>query len=500
MNVIPHLFLIFHLSLFIPIFTLCGQQARPSIPYYTQGNSNRTAAEWEAAKGTMIVWPLCVPYKLVIELAKDNHLYTLVENQSSKDEAVMWYNKWGIDSTKVTYIFAPQGIDAWWTRDWGPSAVFTPEGDMKLGDGKYIYATPATGLSCEDTLQFIYKDKNGQIIQTETDDQATLPLGQGLQIPVLDLPFINTGGNVATDGLGTAFSTCILLNENKYYGKDSEQFFKMNRELLGFRTYHILSNFEKRGIQHADCYMKLLDEERILVAAPPKDHELYAIYENIVENELKKLTTVYGRPYEIHRIKTGRFHGERLAAYTNSIIVNKTIYVPLFQINEDAEALETWRKVMPGYTVKGFTFALKDELIVSTALKAHYQEYGWNDGDALHCRTRAIWDDHMLYITVKRLTSKVDKDEPLTVYATIIDYSKSGLVHHAQKLFWREKGTLKWNEEALLQADEETHFYATIPFKASSGVIEYYILASSKSGRTETMPRTAPQGYYTVEK
>ncbi len=58
--------------------------------YYTQATTNRTAAEWEPATETMIVWPLSVPYKLVIELAKDNHLYTLVANDSAKKD---WLKK-----------------------------------------------------------------------------------------------------------------------------------------------------------------------------------------------------------------------------------------------------------------------------------------------------------------------------------------------------------------------------------------------------------------------
>lgn len=469
--------------------------------YYTQANTNRTAAEWEPAKGTMVVWPLCVPYKLVVELAKDNHLYTLVENDLSKNEAQKWYDKWGIDREKVTFVKAPQGIDAWWTRDWGPSAIFTPDGSMKLGDGKYIFSTPNTKMGCDDSLKFIYTDKENKIIKTETDDNATLPLGKGLNIGVLDLPFITTGGNVLTDGLGTAFSSCILLNENKFYGVSQENFFRLNKELAGFGKYHILPNFEKRGIQHLDCLMKLLDEERILVAEPPTDHELYAVYENIVENELKKLKTVYGRPYEIVRIKTGRYDKEQLAAYTNSIIVNKNIYVPLFQIKEDYEALQTWQKAMPGYTVKGFTFALKEEPLLSKEMKEHYTSgYGWDDGDALHCRTRAVWDSEMLFMSAKRLPSKVATNEPLTVFVTIIDYSKKGLKPQSQKLHWRIKGEQNWQTEPLKSADNNTHFYATIPAKATHGIIEYYISAASKSGKTETMPRTAPSGFYTVER
>lgn len=496
------------LTLLFPFYLLvaCTSQQSDGLEdinnnYYTQANTHRTAAEWEPAKGTMIVWPLCVPYKLAVELAKDNHLYTLVENDSAKNEAQKWYTQWGIAPQNNTFIYAPQGIDAWWTRDWGPSAVFTPDGTMKLGDGKYIYATPNSKMGCDDSLEFIYTDKNKKIIKTETDDNATVPLGKGLGIGVLDLPFITTGGNVLTDGLGTAFSSCILLNENRFYGVAKENFFRLNKELAGFSKYHILPNFEKRGIQHLDCLMKLLDEERILVAEPPTDHDLYAVYENIVQNELKKLKSVYGRPYQIVRIKTGRYDKEQLAAYTNSIIVNKTIYVPLFQIKEDSDALQTWQKAMPGYTVKGFTFALKDEPIVSKAMKDYYTSgYGWDDGDALHCRTRAIWNSEMLYTTVKRLPAKVAPNEPLTVYATIIDYSKKGLEAQSQKLHWRIKGQQNWKEEPLESTDNNTHFAATIPTKVIHKTIEYYISAASKSGNKETMPRTAPSGFYTTER
>ncbi|MEY3423074.1 MAG: hypothetical protein RIR48_3404, partial [Bacteroidota bacterium] len=369
-----------------------------------------------------------------------------------------------------------------------------------LGDGKYIYATPDSGLECSDTLMFIYRDKNNNIIKTEIDDNATVPVGKRLKIPVLELPFITTGGNVLTDGLGSAFSSCILLNENKFFNVPEAQFYKLNEKLLGFKKYHILSNFEKFGIQHLDCFMKLLDEERILVAEPPKDHELYPIYENIVENELKKLTSFYGRPYKILRLKIDRYEGDHLAAYTNSIIVNKTIYVPLFQIKTDSAALQTWQEAMPGYTVKGFTYALKDEPFLDKNTKNKYSSgYGWNHGDALHCRTRAVWDRDMLFISTKRIEKPKDSNQKNIVYTTIIDYSKKGILKDKTLLYWRISGENNWRSVVLNATENPTHFYGEIPFNNKGYTIEYYISAESKSVRKETQPRTAPLGFYTLK-
>jgi agmatine/peptidylarginine deiminase len=464
--------------------------------YYTQANSNRTAAEWEPAIGTMVSWPLSIPSKLAVELSEDNHLFTIVKDSTSRTEAMAWYSKWGINADDNTFVIAPQGVDSWWTRDWGPSAVFTSEGQMKLGDGKYIFSTPVTGRNCTDSLQFLYQTEDHKVITTEEDDNATVPIGNQLKIEVLDLPFINTGGNVLTDGIGTAFSMCILTNENRYFGVDTDQFLKLNKSLLGIDRYHFLSNFEKRGIQHIDCFLKLLDEERILVIEPPKDHELYQVYEDIVNYELSKLTTPYGRPYEILRLKTNRTFGNQLAAYSNSIIVNKTIYVPLFRIDQDKTALARWQEVMPGYTVKGFTYALKDESFVDKKVLDHYKIYGWNHGDALHCRTRAIWDKEMLFISVKKINSIVDTKQKNVLYTTIIDYSKKGVNKSECFLMWRKSGEKVWQQLTLLETDHIQHFKAEFPDQPSGTNIEYYISATSNSGKTETQPRTAPLGFY----
>jgi agmatine deiminase len=480
----------------LAIYLLCLTVVANAQNISNAPQANRLAAEWEPALGTMVVWPLSIPYKLAVELAKDNHLYTIVENDAAKTAASEWYTKWGIAPSTNTFIYAPKGIDSWWVRDWGPGAVFTPEGKMKLADGKYIYSTPITNIQCEDSLYFIYKTQDKQVIKTETDDSATVHLAKGLGLDVLDLPFINTGGNVLTDGLGTAFSTCVLLNENRYYGVKDDDFLQLNKKLLGINAYSILSNFEKRGIQHIDCFMKLLDEERILVMEPPSDHELYPVYESIVENELSQLITPYGRPYEILRIKTARYNEKALAAYTNAIIVNKTIYVPLFQIKEDKVALETWQEAMPGYVVKGFEYALSNEPIVDKQVKDHYKEYGWKDGDALHCRVRAVWDPEMLFMSTRRIQDEVDTKHRNMVHTTIIDYSGKGLVKDKLDLIWRTIGASSWNRVALKQTGSTNIFSAEIPVHKSGAEIEYYVSAVSNSGKKETQPRSAPEGTY----
>ena len=117
-----------------------GQTASdPEVPYYPT-NHPRMVAEWEPATAVLIAWPLSIPHKLVVELAKDIKVQILVEDLKAKQDAIKWLTKWGIYPDRIKFITAPQGIDVSWTRDWGPHAVFNPDGNMLLADGKYLYA------------------------------------------------------------------------------------------------------------------------------------------------------------------------------------------------------------------------------------------------------------------------------------------------------------------------------------------------------------------------
>ena len=171
--------------------------------------------------------------------------------------------------------------------------------------------------------------------------------------------------------------------------------------------------------------------------------------------------------------------------------------MPLYQIKEDSMALQRWHELMPGYTIKGFEFDLADEPFITQEMKNHYKTYGWVNNDGLHCRTRAVWDSEMLFISTKRIDAKVDSKHRNIVYTTVIDYSKKGLQKERNELFWRVIGESNWNVVSLNQTEDTCHFFTEIPYHKSGTTIEYYVSAVSKSGRKETQPRTAPIGTYT---
>ncbi len=131
------------------------------------------------------------------------------------------------------------------------------------------------------------------------------------------------------DGYGTAISTQQMLDEN--FPIANEDYFKqIMLDSAGISNYIILDNPEVHGIQHIDCYAKFLDERRILVKQVDTWNPEYDCCEALAET-LGNEHNCWGDPYEIIRIYCGGYNGNEVAAYTNSLILNKKVFVPLFQ-------------------------------------------------------------------------------------------------------------------------------------------------------------------------
>jgi len=156
------------------------------------------------------------------------------------------------------------------------------------------------------------------------------------------------------------------------------------RSHLGINRLVVLENTEPVGIQHIDCWLKVLDPGRLLIKrAPPDNPESAPIERNVAV--LSKLRSASGRPYEILPIDcpacgtysdllTGQSNQPALPAYTNALILNRSVFVPLFGCAGDEPALATWRAALPGYRVVGIPYS------------------EWRPYDALHCRTRAVFE------------------------------------------------------------------------------------------------------------
>ena len=280
-----------------------------------------------------------------------------------------------------------------------------------------------------------------------------------------------TGGNIAFDGCATQ----IMIDENLSHGITKDQVLARLSYDLGVARFHIVPNFERFGIQHLDCLMKLLDEERILVRRVPADHPDYRHVEAAV-CFLAQLTNVHNRPYRILRIDTPPYCRNMLSNYTNALILNRKVYVPLFDIPGDRAAIENWQAAMPGYTVVGVRFE------------------EWNFTDCIHCRVRGVWDTQMLRMTHKRLEGLMARARSYVVECRMYDCGKQGLLDDQLLLVWRRQGSPTWAKVRLQSAGGDL-YRGEIAGVQPGQRVEYYLAAASRAGRRNRCREPHPQGF-----
>ncbi|MBN3034858.1 MAG: agmatine deiminase family protein [Bacteroidales bacterium] len=448
------------------------------LPVLSTGqDSYRFVAEWEPAAGTLIRWPLGIPGDLVAELASDDTLFVLVESWYERDQAIATFNSYGVNPDHCRFIFAQ--TYSHWTRDWGPHFVFGPDGICGIADPIFngypwvpgCFTDPGSTTRVQHLSPHEYSPGKGW----EEDDAVNDILADSLGCPLHTLPVYLTGGNVMTDGHFIAVSTQQMLDEN-FPICNEECFSAVMKDSMGISDHVIVDNPEIYGIQHIDCYAKMLDEETILVKQVPEGHPEYDCVEDLASH-LAGLNGCYGRPYRIVRIFCDNYEGDKSAAYTNSLILNRKVLVPLFGIPADQAALETYEEAMPGYEVLGFAGS-------------------WYYYDALHCRTMGIFDRKMLRIWHKPLRGEVQCTGDLEITALIDDRSEAGLIPDELLLHWRPEGQAVWNLSTMAPVLGVDSLAATLPCQLPGTIIEYWLSASDSSGRHERLPRTAPEGFF----
>jgi len=227
-------------------------------------------------------------------------------------------------------------------------------------------------------------------------------------------------------------------------------------------------------IDHIDCWGKYLSPHKVLIREVPTWHAQYDEIEEVADYFANSLT-IYGEPWEVFRVYTGSNQ-----PYTNSIILNEKVMVPIINNSYD-DALAAYAEAMPGYEIIGFTGS-------------------WESTDALHCRAKGIPDLEMLQIFHNPINDQDEAQNSYMVDAIIDDLSEAGLISEELKVFWwtddmNESETIIMN---ICPQDIPDCYTASIPGQSSNTIIRYYIQALDNTGRLETLPMAGHYSFNAV--
>ncbi len=397
----------------------------------------RNPGEFEPMTGVLVRYPFGNPTDLLAEYSQDTELWVICtsSNQSSASSSL---SSAGANMANVNFFNAD--TDSYWTRDYGPWFIINGNDEQGIVDHDYNRPRP-------------------------NDDEIPSELATSWGIPAYVMDLEHTGGNYMSDGRGIAMSSELVLDENSSLSESEID--AIMESYLGITRYEKLGYVQTSGIFHIDCSAKFLAPDKILYKQVDPSHSDYARIEANV-TYLSQIQSSYGTPYEIIRVYTPNDE-----PYTNSLIVNDKVYVPMYGTANDAAAITTYQAAMPGYEILGYTGS-------------------WLTDDAIHCRAMGITDRYMLHIDHIPLLDTANSSTPYQVEAYVHDYSDAGLKTDSLLVYWKTDGMGSYSSVVMTPSARAGYYEADIPAQSVGSEVSYYIFAADYSGRREAHPYVAP--------
>jgi len=431
----------------------------------------RTMAEWEEVEYVVITWNPSFPNILrqIVEAALlECKVIITTQNEAS---VANYLTSNGIDLTNITFMNEPW--DSIWIRDYGPNTIYSDDvGERGIVD--WIYNRPRPD---DDIMPFAHAALVGSPIYSTNSGTNDL---------------VNTGGNFMSDGMGTAFASRLILDENapgNPYGvtpKTEEEIDAIMNAYMGIDRYIKMETLPYDVIHHIDMHMKLLDEETLLVSEYPEGVADGPQIEENINYVLSNFNSIFGTPYKVKWIpappsSSGSYPdtGGSYRTYTNAIFINGTVLVPTYRPEVDDPALAQWEEMLPGYEIVGIDVDNAGENLIALL-------------GAIHCISHTIGVNEPLLIV----------HQPIEEANAGADVNFNAYIKHVSgissaSLFWREEGDVQYNEVPMTFVSND-NWTVDVTMPSTSLAVQYYIEAEATSGKIQVRPIVAPEGYWTI--
>ena len=291
----------------------------------------RLPSEYDKADGVIFSWESYYS-SLLLELIKAVSEYdtsfVVVANSTEQSSVENNLEQIGTDLSKVKFII--RNLNSVWMRDYGPWWGLDESGERFILD--FIYNRPRP-----------------------LDDAFPQNLANLWELPYYQPDLVHAGGNFFVDGKGMGFMTSLVLEEN--YSFSESEIREIFQDYAGLDTVVILTPMQYDGTGHIDMFCKLLNDTTIILGEYEYPSagagQNYTIL-NQNAQQLHGLVNAEGKPVSVERIIMPPYSSGTSYTYTNSLIVNDLVLVPLYGFTTDNEALQLYEDLMPDHIIQGF--------------------------------------------------------------------------------------------------------------------------------------------------
>ena len=418
-----------------------------------------------------------LPVRFIKEMAKDCKVITIVDQNKYTDYSSVQtiYTNGGVDLDNCEFVMAP--LDGRWTRDYSPWIVFNGTTPAIVDN---IYNRVYTGTNDKSQIN---DDNISNVLYNKWKTEYP-----NLELYGMDV--VHTGGNMMQDGYGNGVSDDIVYSESyKYLGLSEDEVDQKMKDYLGIDPYHVTIDPQGDYVAHVDCWGKFLAPDKILLAKVHQNHPRAKEYQQVA-NYFENTNCCWGYPYKVHYVELPdgvETNTTVMAPYTNSLILNKKVFVPLDSEvggTYNADAIALYESLMPGYEIIPFE-CNSNQFDPNTDLN---NWYGWRNTDALHCRTHEVMDFNMLFADHRDvLWGKQENQASYPISAKFIAYSGNAITE--TKLHYSTDNGSTYTTVDMQHVGTTNEYTADIPGNHQEGtVIKYYITGKDASGRECVQP------------
>jgi agmatine/peptidylarginine deiminase len=393
-------------------------------------------AEFGIMQGVLVAYPFGIPMELIVDMSEDVMVTTIVSGSGQAASVSNMYQNAGVNMDHVDFLI--EDHDTYWTRDYGP--WFIREED-KVSIINFTYNRPRPD-----------------------DNIMPVNVANMLGIDYYNMPVTHTGGNYMADGFNTVAQTELVYEENSIPDSQVDQYME---DYLGVTNNFVINDPLGDYIKHIDCWGKFLATDKVLVCEVPASDPRYDDYEAAADYFASR-DCAYGYPYEVVRVYAPGDYP--YTPYSNSLILNKKVYLPITGSAYDDDAIAAYQQAMPGYEIVPITT----------------DGDAWLNTDALHCRTHEIADIGMLKIThIPSYHGEVDYQSSYTIDAKVHAYSDEAVYPDSILVYYKINDG-EYTPVVMSDLGDEQY---SAEIQANPGdEVAYYLHAADESGRSEDCP------------
>jgi agmatine deiminase len=320
-------------------------------------------AEWEPHKGTWLQWPQDKVYKgyelkleriwlqMVDALHVHENVHIIVSDERQRDHIanLIMYHDIGL---KNAYFYIIPTNDVW-ARDNGPIFVVNDDGDVAITDWTF--------------------NGWGNRFPFYLDDKVPSEIGKKMDLPVFKVPMVLEAGGVEVNGSGTFLATrTSIIDSYRNPGMSQSEIEEVLSQYLGVSHFIWLTGAGRGECDewgdetdsHIDIVARFTNESTVLYnwtnnLSDPRYRMLTKSYEELKaasSESGKKLTLVPLPLPEVHqtsKMTDWRKNSFTDSAYSNYLIANNVVLVPIYGHSNDQRAIEIITDQFPDREVIG---------------------------------------------------------------------------------------------------------------------------------------------------